>query len=116
MNCAFTPGMTRTTRAFSLFEALCMIVTLCVFGWLCVGVVRHEIKHEGKDDHEGVQFTTSDNEPAKTEPAKTELVAPVAKPAETKPVTPWKNMVPEAASKPAGSPAPGAPAPAPTKP
>ncbi len=95
--------MSRSTRAFSLFEALCMMVTLCVFGWLCVGVVRHDLKKAGKDEHEGVIFTTTEGkEEAKPQAPKTE--AAPAKASTPAPV-PAPAPAPKVQSQPAGSPA-----------
>jgi len=52
--------MLRRTDAFSLLESLCMIVTLFVFGWLVMGVVRYELKNANDDRYAGVMFTTSE--------------------------------------------------------
>ncbi|MDB6138306.1 MAG: hypothetical protein JWO94_1378 [Verrucomicrobiaceae bacterium] len=104
LNCAFTdPSMSRrSTQAFSLLEALCMIVTLFVFGWLCVGVIRDDYKHGGEDLHSGVKFTTKDAEPAKTQAAMPAVADPVKEDARNKAETPAAGL----GSQPAGSPAP----------
>ena len=103
-NHVFTHSMSRSTRAFSLFEALCMIVTLCVFGWLCAGVIRTELKGGGKSDHDKFMTGTAKGAAAKQETPPPPPAA--AKPApEGKPSAPWKDLVP-AASQPAGSRAP----------
>ena len=104
MNCAFTFAMTRhRTRAFSLFESLCMIVVLCVFGWLCVGVVRNELKQGGKDMHEDIRFTTSDQDAPETpEPLPTPAT-------DAKPALPWKKLDPAAPAPAAVRPPPAAP-------
>ncbi len=93
--------MSRRTHAFSLLEALAMIVTLFVFGWLCVGVFRYDVRTENAVF--GVQgLNTTPNVKADESAAK-EAPRPADNP---KPVT-----TPESKSKPAGSPAsaPGKP-------
>jgi|GEM_PF-4493658 len=91
-----------STRAFSLFESLCMIVVLCVFGWLCVGVIRNELKQGGKDVHEDIRFTTSDQDAPETQ-------EPPPRPAaDAKPAQPWKKLEPLAPA-PAGVTPPAAP-------
>ena len=45
---------TRSTRAFSLLESLCMLVTLFVFGWMCIGVARYTIKHKDDPSIQGI--------------------------------------------------------------
>jgi len=91
----------RSTQAFSLLEALAMIVTLFVFGWLCVGVIRHDLKHQDEDPHDNVQFTTKDavNDKSKEKPA--------ADPVKAAPKD--KVETPPSGSQPAGSPAPAKP-------
>ncbi len=105
--------MSRSTRAFSLFEALCMIVTLCVFGWLCVGVIRTELKGGGQSDHD--KFVGGMKQSSSAKPETPPATPAAAKPGpEVKPNAPWKDLIP-AASQPAGSAAP-VPVPAPSKP
>lgn len=90
----FLITMPHRTQAFSLLEALCMIVTLFVFGWLCVGVFRYDVKNSGAVA--GVQGlnTTPDLKPD----AKDVKDAP-------KPAEETKAAPAESKSKPAGSPA-----------
>ncbi|MDB6075088.1 MAG: hypothetical protein JWO89_2728, partial [Verrucomicrobiaceae bacterium] len=66
----------RSTQAFSLLEALAMIVTLFVFGWLCVGVVRYDLKNQDEDPHASVKFTAHDiEEKARAKASKAEAEA-----------------------------------------
>jgi len=102
--------MSRSTRAFSLFEALCMIITLCVFGWLCAGVIRTQLKG-GVSDHD--KFIAKMAKSAAAKPETAPAPPATTKPgAEVKLNAPWKDMMP-AASQPAGS---TTPVPVPSKP
>ena len=92
----------RSIQAFSLLEALAMIVTLFVFGWLCVGVVRYDLKHQDIDPHATLKFTTKDGT---TAPIK-EDKSPVAPVKAADPAADKTETAPAGASQPAGSPAP----------
>ncbi len=96
------PMFRRSTQAFSLLEALAMIVTLFVFGWLCVGVIRHDLKEQGEDPHADLKFTAHDVEERR---AKTKADAEAAK----APATTNETKAPVKESLPAGSPAPSKP-------
>jgi hypothetical protein len=86
--------MFRRTQAFSLLEALAMIVTLFVFGWLCVGVFRYDVKNS--DATAGVQGLNTT--PDLKQEAKGVKDAP-------KPAEETKPAPVESKGKPAGSPA-----------
>ena len=93
----------RSTQAFSLLEALCMIVTLFVFGWLCVGVLRHDFKHQDDDAKVHVKYNTGDDTDAKPHTEKSVTADPVkVDPKGKAEEVPWKGSLP--AGTPAGKP------------
>ena len=100
-----SPHMSRrSTQAFSLLEALAMIVTLFVFGWLCVGVIRYDMKHHEVDPHDNVKFTTKDAANDTSKDAKPSATEPVKADDKAK-----AESAPANGSQPAGSPAPAKP-------
>ena len=77
-------------HGFTLIESLAMIVVLLVFGWLCVALIRHEMRSD-KDVIERPKF-------AHEERLKTE-VKNDGKPAPSTPAQgekPWKELLPPA--------------------
>lgn len=82
-------------HGFTLVESLSMMVTLIVFGWLCVAVIRYHFKTD-KEDVNKPRFIASETKPSTDTDKKSGSPKPAADVDK-----PWNKLVPTPSPAPA---------------